>query len=70
MRINERKADEDIKRAAYLMDISTMNIFDLKKNSLIANVHHDAKIDWLEVIILLVLTQKAIRKGQFLVVQR
>ena len=36
------------KKIAYLVDLQTINIFDLVNGAVVATVNHDSKIDWLE----------------------
>uniref|UniRef100_A0A914XG62 Anaphase-promoting complex subunit 4-like WD40 domain-containing protein n=1 Tax=Plectus sambesii TaxID=2011161 RepID=A0A914XG62_9BILA len=50
VRINERKhkTNEDVKRMAYLVDLKTISILDLRFGSTFGQINHDTKIDWLE----------------------
>ncbi|KAI8999812.1 hypothetical protein BC832DRAFT_563653 [Gaertneriomyces semiglobifer] len=48
VRINERKADEDIKKVAYLIDLQTIDILDLNTGIKVATMSHDCRVDWLE----------------------
>ncbi|KAJ3273642.1 hypothetical protein HDV01_004251 [Terramyces sp. JEL0728] len=48
VRISESKADEDIKKVAYLVDLQTVQILDLATGLTISTISHDSKIDWLE----------------------
>jgi intraflagellar transport protein 172 len=48
VRLNERKVDEEVKRVAYLVDLQTIQILDLKTGNNIAYIAHDSKLDWLE----------------------
>ncbi|KAJ3253804.1 hypothetical protein HK103_005291 [Boothiomyces macroporosus] len=48
VRINETKADDEIKKVAYLVDLQTVQILDLTTGLTIATISHDSKIDWLE----------------------
>jgi len=50
VRLNERKLvdQEDNKKLAYLVDLKTICIMDLLSGMVLANISHDAKIDWLE----------------------
>ncbi|KAI9137410.1 hypothetical protein BKA69DRAFT_1032603 [Paraphysoderma sedebokerense] len=48
LRINERKSNQEIKKIAYLVDLQTIQILDLLTGMTVANIVHDARIDWLE----------------------
>ncbi|KAJ3326468.1 hypothetical protein HDU76_012895, partial [Blyttiomyces sp. JEL0837] len=48
VRLNERKAEEDTKRIAYLIDLQTIHVLDLLSGLNLAVISHDSKIDWLE----------------------
>ncbi|XP_058794797.1 intraflagellar transport protein 172 homolog [Phymastichus coffea] len=50
VRINERRLPgaPDNKRLAYLLDPHTVQILDLASGKPVTTVHHDARIDWLE----------------------
>ena len=39
---------EENKKIAYLVDLQTVRIVDLNTSNTLATVHHDSKIDWLE----------------------
>ena len=45
-RINERKSN--LRKMAYLVDPKTISINDLDTKMNEANIHHDSRIDWLE----------------------
>lgn len=47
--ISVRLLQGDAKKIAYLMDVHTVCVSDLTSGLTIANISHDAKIDWLEV---------------------
>lgn len=49
-RLNERKVkgQENNKKIAYLLDMKTIAVVDLLYDSMIAQVEHDSKIDWME----------------------
>lgn len=40
--------DRDNKKLAYLMDMKTISVVDLISQSVIAQINHESKIDWLE----------------------
>ncbi|KAI9201990.1 uncharacterized protein BJ171DRAFT_584638 [Polychytrium aggregatum] len=48
VRLNERRSDEEVKRIAYLIDLQTIHILDLTNGLNIADINHNANIDWLE----------------------
>ncbi|XP_065670042.1 intraflagellar transport protein 172 homolog isoform X3 [Hydra vulgaris] len=50
VRLNERKLkdQDDNKKLAYLIDLKTICVMNLKSGMALANVTHDTKIDWLE----------------------
>ncbi|KAI8928779.1 hypothetical protein BC831DRAFT_447367 [Entophlyctis helioformis] len=48
VRLNERPAEDDIKRVAYLVDLQTVHILDLISSINVATITHDSKLDWLE----------------------
>ncbi|KAL0271339.1 UNVERIFIED_CONTAM: hypothetical protein PYX00_008457 [Menopon gallinae] len=51
VRLNERRSNnqtEDNKKLAYLLDLKTICVIDLVYGITIAQVSHDAKVDWLE----------------------
>eukprot|EP01137_Pigoraptor_chileana_P037243 Opistho-2@34026 len=50
VRINERRRrnDDDNKKIAYLVDLQTIRVLDLVTGLSLADVAHDARIDWLE----------------------
>jgi intraflagellar transport protein 172 len=37
-----------VKRVAYLVDLHTLQIQDLNNGSILSSIHHDSKVDWLE----------------------
>ncbi len=37
-----------MKRVAYLVDLHTLQIQDLNNGSILSSIHHDSKVDWLE----------------------
>ncbi|XP_059491021.1 intraflagellar transport protein 172 homolog [Neocloeon triangulifer] len=49
VRINERQMrDEENKKLAYLLDLKTVSIVDLISGSVVGQMSHDARINWLE----------------------
>lgn len=51
VRLNERRSNnqtEDNKKLAYLLDLKTICVIDLVYGITVAQVSHDAKVDWLE----------------------
>ncbi|CAB3377061.1 Hypothetical predicted protein [Cloeon dipterum] len=49
VRINERQMrEEDNKKMAYLLDLKTISIIDLISGSVMGQMSHDARINWLE----------------------
>ncbi|KAK4876609.1 hypothetical protein RN001_009115 [Aquatica leii] len=48
VRLNERKLTVDNKKLAYLLDLKTVCILNLVTGSVLTQISHDSKIDWLE----------------------
>ncbi|XP_031636976.1 intraflagellar transport protein 172 homolog isoform X2 [Contarinia nasturtii] len=48
VRLNERGNTKDNKKLAYLLDMKTICVVDLIKETTIAQIQHNSKVDWLE----------------------
>lgn len=46
--ISARINDKGTKLIAYLLDLQTISIFDLQTNTILSQINHDSKIDYLE----------------------
>jgi intraflagellar transport protein 172 len=46
--ISARINDKGAKMIAYLLDLQTISLFDLNTSSIVSQINHDSKIDYLE----------------------
>lgn len=46
--ISARISEKGVKMIAYLLDLQTISLFDLNTSSIISQINHDSKIDYLE----------------------
>lgn len=46
--ISARISEKGVKMIAYLLDLQTISLFDLNTSSIISQISHDSKIDYLE----------------------
>jgi intraflagellar transport protein 172 len=45
--MNEDRKGSETKRVAFLVDLQTIHIMDLSSGTLLAQISHDSKLDWL-----------------------
>jgi hypothetical protein len=45
--ISARISEKGVKMIAYLLDLQTISLFDLNTSSIISQINHDSKIDYL-----------------------
>jgi len=46
--ISARINDKGVKMIAYLLDLQTISLFDLNTSTIVSQINHDSKIDYLE----------------------